>query len=156
MTKTAEEVFIENTKRGMIEFGIEGFKRTHPHLFRVILASITDYHDQFKTPPALSEEIREVLEIVRPTIMREVDLKGLSPSILEKLDTALSLPSVKNDAVEEENTELKKALDLLLNNDYGSGCPMCDSGILRDKTKQHWDDCNWNNARIIYEKLKSN
>lgn len=51
-----------------------------------------------------------------------------------------------------KNKELLKALDGLINSNYGIGCPMCDNGKLRNNEKQHWDDCNWNNASRVYEK----
>lgn len=47
--------------------------------------------------------------------------------------------------------ELLSAVRMLLED--GSGCPMCDSGKLRNLDKEHWDDCNWNNARNIYLKV---
>lgn len=39
----AEEIFIENAKRGMIQFEINGFKNTYPHLFDVIVKSMNHY-----------------------------------------------------------------------------------------------------------------
>ncbi len=56
--------------------------------------------------------------------------------------------------------ELLAVLNSLLNPDLNKysqkdGCPMCDYGVLRDKNKQHWDNCNWNNARSIYEQIKT-
>ena len=50
----------------------------------------------------------------------------------------------------EWQREIIDVLGKLLSGD--SGCPMCDNGVLRDNTKQHWDDCVWNNARLLYNK----
>lgn len=61
-----------------------------------------------------------------------------------------------NNALNEKD-ELLEALNSLLNPDLErysqtTGCPMCDNGVLRNPQKEHWDNCNWNNARIIYER----
>ena len=47
---------------------------------------------------------------------------------------------------------LLNALGDLLSGD--SGCPMCDSGKLRNPEKEHWDDCKWHNALKVYESYK--
>lgn len=62
---------------------------------------------------------------------------------------------------EDEKKELLEALNSLLNPDLTKycqedGCPMCDSGRLRTPGKQHWENCNWNNARLTYERISKN
>jgi hypothetical protein len=64
---------------------------------------------------------------------------------------------------QQEQKELLEALNSLLNPDLTvycqtSGCPMCDNGVLRrsavERGATHWSNCNWNNAREIYNRLK--
>ncbi len=50
--------------------------------------------------------------------------------------------------------DLLEALDGLLNYDNW-GCPMCRNGKLISPEKEHFDNCVWNNARLIYEKYKA-
>lgn len=53
--------------------------------------------------------------------------------------------SVTDDAVE--------ALKLILAEPYG--CPMCDSGKLRDPQKEHWPECGYPRARAVVERAAS-
>lgn len=70
-----------------------------------------------------------------------------------KSETSAKVTDVTNDM-----EDVLEALNSLLNPDtekysQASGCPMCDNGVLRNKDKEHWDNCNWNNARLIYERV---
>ncbi len=83
------------------------------------------------------------------------DVRPTAESIQNKWNFELKEgDKIKVTDVSERNEELLKALNLLLNSEYSSGCPMCDSGILRNPEKKHWDDCNWDIARKIHEKYK--
>jgi hypothetical protein len=46
--------------------------------------------------------------------------------------------------------ELWQVLEVLDANPYG--CPMCDSGRLRDSTKQHWPECGHARMRALLDK----
>jgi|ERR1035437_467670 hypothetical protein len=64
----------------------------------------------------------------------------------------------KNEELIKKKEEVLEALNSLLNTDLEkysqtTGCPMCDNGVLRNPEKEHWENCNWNNARIIYERI---
>ena len=55
---------------------------------------------------------------------------------------------------DEEIRELVDVLEGILN-DTDSGCPMCDSGVLRNKEKEHWDDCVYYIAEQALNKHKT-
>jgi hypothetical protein len=55
-------------------------------------------------------------------------------------------------ALQSQLSEMAEALDKVVNSD-NYDCPMCDSGKLRNPSKEHWDDCAWNNARTLLSTL---
>jgi len=69
-----------------------------------------------------------------------------------------------NEAIDEMDTylaqkdeEIRELVDVLegILNDTDSGCPMCDSGVLRNKEKEHWDDCVYYIAEQALNKHKT-
>lgn len=53
-----------------------------------------------------------------------------------------------------ERDELKKVLSGILKDP--TGCPMCDSGILRDPEKQHWPECLFYQAENLLNNETNN
>jgi hypothetical protein len=47
----------------------------------------------------------------------------------------------------EQRDELQRTLRMILAEPHG--CPMCDSGALRNKAKEHWNTCGFARARQI-------
>lgn len=91
-----------------------------------------------------------------PTIRVEHMLAWLQDDMetirMENLN--LDAMQILSQSVKGEREQLIEALGLLLKSpENGSGCPMCDNGKLRNPNKQHWDDCEWNNAQLLYNRL---
>ena len=77
---------------------------------------------------------------------------GYNPDTLELRGLALIRALKENVELKQQNDAIMSALYNILSND--GGCPMCDNGQLRNVEKEHFDNCFWNNARLVYEKYK--
>ena len=84
------------------------------------------------------------------------ELQAVMEAEIERL--TLNLKLCKDDSAEmdrrrlaedallrAENARLRAAIEGIFAKPYG--CPMCDSGVLRDPKKDHWDDCSFYIAR---------
>jgi hypothetical protein len=75
-----------------------------------------------------------------------------SPDITEPQTIDRNRTNRRN--MEPTYEELVEAIRLLLlSPSNGCGCPMCDFGKLRNPEKEHWHDCEWNNAKKLLERL---
>lgn len=69
------------------------------------------------------------------------------------LATLMSVPQVKaNACLMVASPEMYEALQLILSEPHG--CPMCDSGKLRNSANPHFDDCGFARARAAIAKAE--
>ena len=78
--------------------------------------------------------------------MDKYSVKRLEENVSLTSDEATELATYLK-WLEQRNRKLESAIEGIVKEPYG--CPMCDSGVLRNKQKEHWDDCPF----LIAEKL---
>jgi len=81
------------------------------------------------------------------TLADQMDADTQRMKELEAGTAAWDIESRRADRAEARVAELEGALALILFDPYG--CPMCDSGKLRNPDKEHWPECGFAMAKSL-------